>query len=213
MHLSESVYYTVQSCAMAHKLWETLLSTYEKKAIATKIYLIQCLYNLPMRTSKWICFPNARPSKMSSALLFCWVVCLLHERHSSQLSTTHRQRLWLMLPQPGPLFLKMLGASHLSRIHLVKPRLFRIPTINTTIEEDPPEAGVPCEIITSPMTTSHAIIARSLGTSILIVRLLKWITRWMSELDKTSTDPKRLTIVVWPLRQSGSLQRLRIFSW
>ena len=45
MHLSESVYYTVQSCATAHALWATLLSTYEKKVTATKLYLIRRLYN------------------------------------------------------------------------------------------------------------------------------------------------------------------------
>mgnify|MGYP000235155437 CR=1 FL=1 len=51
MHLSESVYYTVQSCTKTHALWKTLLSTYEKKATATKIYLIRRLYNLWMKES------------------------------------------------------------------------------------------------------------------------------------------------------------------
>ena len=37
MHLSESVYYTVQTCATTHALWDTLLSTYEKKTPVTKI--------------------------------------------------------------------------------------------------------------------------------------------------------------------------------
>ena len=46
MHLPESVYYTVQSCMTTHTLWQTLLSTYEKIASATKIYLIRHLYNL-----------------------------------------------------------------------------------------------------------------------------------------------------------------------
>ena len=49
MHLSELVYYTVQSCATAHALWQLLLSTYEKKKAATRIYLVQRLYNLRMK--------------------------------------------------------------------------------------------------------------------------------------------------------------------
>ena len=36
---------------MAHALWATLLSTYEKKATATKLYLIRHLYNLWMKES------------------------------------------------------------------------------------------------------------------------------------------------------------------
>ena len=40
MHLSESVYFIVQSCLNAFKLWKTLSDTYEKKVVATKIYLI-----------------------------------------------------------------------------------------------------------------------------------------------------------------------------
>ena len=48
MHLSESVYITVQSCLTAFELWKTLSDTYEKKVVATKIYLIRCLYNLRM---------------------------------------------------------------------------------------------------------------------------------------------------------------------
>jgi hypothetical protein len=51
MHLSESVYYTVQSCTTAKELWKTLLDTYEKKVTATKIYLIRRLYNLRMKES------------------------------------------------------------------------------------------------------------------------------------------------------------------
>ena len=46
LHLSELVYYTIQSCATAHAIWAMLLSTYEKKMAMTKIYLIGCLYNL-----------------------------------------------------------------------------------------------------------------------------------------------------------------------
>ena len=46
MHLSELVYYLVQSCATAHTLSETLLSMYKKKENATKLYLIWHLYNL-----------------------------------------------------------------------------------------------------------------------------------------------------------------------
>ncbi len=46
MHMPKFVYYTEQSCAMTRKFWETLLSTYEKKATATKIYLIRHVYNL-----------------------------------------------------------------------------------------------------------------------------------------------------------------------
>jgi hypothetical protein len=40
MHLSESMYYTVQSCTIAKELWKTLSDTYEKKVAATKINLI-----------------------------------------------------------------------------------------------------------------------------------------------------------------------------
>ena len=49
MHLSKSVYFTVQSCSTTFRLWKTLLETYEKKVVATKIYLIRCLYNLRMK--------------------------------------------------------------------------------------------------------------------------------------------------------------------
>jgi hypothetical protein len=54
IHLSESVYYTVQLCTTAKELWKTLSETYEKKVAATKIYLIRCLYNLRMRESDLI---------------------------------------------------------------------------------------------------------------------------------------------------------------
>ena len=43
MHLSGSVYFTVQSCLTAFELWKTLSDTYEKKVAATEIYLIRCL--------------------------------------------------------------------------------------------------------------------------------------------------------------------------
>jgi hypothetical protein len=39
MHLSESVYFTVQACTTASELWKTLSDTYEKNVAATKIYL------------------------------------------------------------------------------------------------------------------------------------------------------------------------------
>ena len=51
MHLSESVYFTMQSCSIAFELWKTLSDTYEKKVVATKIYLFRCLYNLRMKES------------------------------------------------------------------------------------------------------------------------------------------------------------------
>jgi hypothetical protein len=51
MHLSESVYYTVQACTTTSELWKTLSDTYKKKVAATKIYLIRCLYNLRMKES------------------------------------------------------------------------------------------------------------------------------------------------------------------
>jgi hypothetical protein len=51
MHLSESVYFTVQTCTTTKELWKTLSDTYEKKAAATKIYLIRRLYNLRMKES------------------------------------------------------------------------------------------------------------------------------------------------------------------
>ena len=51
MHLSKSVYYTVQSCLTTYQLWKTLSDTYEKTVAAMKIYLIRCLYNLRMKES------------------------------------------------------------------------------------------------------------------------------------------------------------------
>ena len=51
MHLSESVYFTVQSCTTAFELWKTLSETYEKKVASTKMYLIRHLYNLRMKES------------------------------------------------------------------------------------------------------------------------------------------------------------------
>jgi hypothetical protein len=51
MHLSESVYYTVQACTTVNELWKTLSDTYEKMVAATKIYLIRRLYNLWMKES------------------------------------------------------------------------------------------------------------------------------------------------------------------
>jgi hypothetical protein len=54
MHLSESMYYTVQSCTTAKELWKTLLDTYQNKVTATKIYLIRRLYNLRMKESNSI---------------------------------------------------------------------------------------------------------------------------------------------------------------
>jgi hypothetical protein len=46
MHLSESLYCTVQACTTAKELWTTLSITYEKNVAATKTYLIWRLYNL-----------------------------------------------------------------------------------------------------------------------------------------------------------------------
>jgi hypothetical protein len=40
MHLSESVYYMVQTCTTTKELWKTLSDTYKKKVAATKISLI-----------------------------------------------------------------------------------------------------------------------------------------------------------------------------
>ena len=54
MHLLESIYFTMQSYSTAFQLWKTLLNTYEKKVAATKIYLIQHLYNLRMKESNSI---------------------------------------------------------------------------------------------------------------------------------------------------------------
>ena len=51
MHLLESMYFTVQSCSTTFELWKTMSYTYEKKVAATKIYLIQRLYNLRMKES------------------------------------------------------------------------------------------------------------------------------------------------------------------
>ena len=51
MHLSESVYYTVQSCTTTFELWKMLSDTYEKKVVATKIYFVQRLYNLQIKES------------------------------------------------------------------------------------------------------------------------------------------------------------------
>ena len=49
MHLFEPVYYTIQSCFMTFQFWNILSNTYEKNVAATKIYLIQRLYNLRMK--------------------------------------------------------------------------------------------------------------------------------------------------------------------
>ena len=49
MHLSESVYFTVQSCSTTFELWKTLSETYEKKVASTKMYMIRHLYNLRMK--------------------------------------------------------------------------------------------------------------------------------------------------------------------
>ena len=46
IHLSESLYYTMQLCTTANRLWQMFLNTYEKKETATKIYLVEHLYNL-----------------------------------------------------------------------------------------------------------------------------------------------------------------------
>ena len=51
MHLSESMYFTVQSCLTTFQLWKTLLDTYEKKIAVIKIYLMRRLYNLRMKES------------------------------------------------------------------------------------------------------------------------------------------------------------------
>mgnify|MGYP002776052627 CR=1 FL=1 len=51
MHMSESLYFTVQSCSTAFELWKTLSETYEKKVAAMKMYLILHLYNLRIKES------------------------------------------------------------------------------------------------------------------------------------------------------------------
>ena len=43
MHLSESMYFTVQSFSTTFELWKTLSDTYEKKVAGMEIYLIRCL--------------------------------------------------------------------------------------------------------------------------------------------------------------------------
>ena len=43
VHLSESVYFIVQSCTTAFELWKKLSETYEKKVASTKMYLIRRL--------------------------------------------------------------------------------------------------------------------------------------------------------------------------
>ena len=43
MHLSGSLYFIVQSCLIAFQQWKTLSDAYEKKVVATNIYLIQRL--------------------------------------------------------------------------------------------------------------------------------------------------------------------------
>ena len=52
MHLSESVYFTVQSCSTTFELWKTLSHTYEKKVAPTDMYLIWRLYNLRTHQSR-----------------------------------------------------------------------------------------------------------------------------------------------------------------
>ena len=49
MHLSESVYFTMQSCSTTFELWKTLSETDEKKIAATEIYLIRRVQNLQMK--------------------------------------------------------------------------------------------------------------------------------------------------------------------
>ena len=51
IHLSESVYFTMQLCSTAFQIWKTLLDTYEKKVTTTKIHMIRRLYNLRMNES------------------------------------------------------------------------------------------------------------------------------------------------------------------
>ena len=49
--MSELVYFTVQLCSTTFEQWKTLSNTYEKKVVATKIYLIWRLYNLRIKES------------------------------------------------------------------------------------------------------------------------------------------------------------------
>ena len=51
MHLSQLVYYMVQPCYIIFQLWKTLSNTYDKKVIATKIYMMLHLYNLRVKES------------------------------------------------------------------------------------------------------------------------------------------------------------------
>ena len=51
MHVSESMYYTVQLCLTTYELCKMLSDTYEKTLAATKIHLIRRLYNLWMKES------------------------------------------------------------------------------------------------------------------------------------------------------------------
>ena len=51
MHLSESMYFIVQSCETAFEHWKKLSESYEKKVASTKMYLIRRLYNLRMKDS------------------------------------------------------------------------------------------------------------------------------------------------------------------
>ena len=69
MHLSESVYFTVQSCSMAFELWRILSDTYEKKVVATKIYLIWHLYNLRMKESDSVQAHLNKYESLSSQIL------------------------------------------------------------------------------------------------------------------------------------------------
>ena len=54
MHLSESMYFTVQSCTTTYELSKKLSETYEKKVTSTKMYLIRRLYNLRIKESDFV---------------------------------------------------------------------------------------------------------------------------------------------------------------
>ena len=69
-------------------------------------------------------------------------------------------------------FRYMLSASHLSKIRPVKPMLFKTPVIITTGAEAPLEARGTRGTRESPVTSTYATTAKSLGTSRLIDAVL-----------------------------------------
>jgi hypothetical protein len=145
MHLSEFVYYTVQSCTTMSELWKTLSDTYEKKVAATKIYLIRRLYNLRIKESDSITAHlndyegiisqlSAQGMTIDDELKALLLMSSLPPSWETFVTTVCNA-------SAAPFYRKILGGKRSFRTRRVKATPYRVRVIDSNIVEEVSRAG------------------------------------------------------------------------